>query len=341
MVPEDDSQANLAVQKYIIDKKTKVVGLDCEWRSQNDRCYDVALIQVATEHHVILFQVCRFENEYCPPRKLADILQDKNVIKVGVGIKEDAIRIHSQFQMSIDVASWVDLRCFAIEYRLLVENLLKKLMDFELDLGKKTLSPADIKSKRLGYEPKLGLESLVAYCLGKVLPKSGREQVMGCWEAPHLKRDLELYAAADAAASLDVFNVLLEKAASRAGVNARYLSWSSVIKKPYDQKQVRLSYLELIEKVAPDWILEISPGYFEHLSGRSNRSLYSSREARQMQHEPRGVETTRGRREGIIKPVVRGLWYYTRRLCELVFYGFVVIFALIVMLAIMSDKSSK
>ena len=68
-----DDSANDYLQKYIVDKNILVIGLDCEWISHSWARYDVALIQIATSNFVILFQTCRFENEYALPQNLADI----------------------------------------------------------------------------------------------------------------------------------------------------------------------------------------------------------------------------------------------------------------------------
>ena len=62
--------------------------------------------------------------------KLAEILMDRNIVKVGVNIEEDARRINRQFLIS--VGAWLDLRCFGIKYSLLGECLLQQLRDHEL-----------------------------------------------------------------------------------------------------------------------------------------------------------------------------------------------------------------
>jgi hypothetical protein len=162
VAPMTETDADCFIQKYIVDDNVTLVGLDCEWKTRWAK-YDVAVIQIVTDNLVFLFQTSRFRNESRLPLKLAEILMDRNIVKVGVNIEEDAWRINRQFLIS--VGPWLDLRCFGIKYSLLGECLLQQLQDHELLLlGKKESSTADKKSKRTSFMPKLGLETLVAMC---------------------------------------------------------------------------------------------------------------------------------------------------------------------------------
>ena len=271
IIPRNNNEANAAVQRYIIDKDIHVLGLDCEWKTRHARC-PVALIQIATEKHVLLFQVCRFENKSILPRQLAKILRDRSIVKVGVNIQEDIRRIRLKFGES--VLGWVDLRCFAIENMLLGENLLLQLEAYESKQIKKLSSAVDVKAKRVNFMPKLGLETLVRNCLGKALPKSFASQVLGEWEASELTQELKLYAAADAASSLDIFYALDIQIGPTSKTSNDFHSWLSVLEKPYNHKQIRLSCLDLIFEIAPSWIQPILPDYYgRSYSKRSNIAL--------------------------------------------------------------------
>jgi hypothetical protein len=92
------------------------------------------------------------------------------------------------------------------------------------------------------------------------LPKAFDEQVLGKWEDDQLNQNLKQYAAADAAASLDVFYELRSKIGHK--------SWYSVIQKHYDHKNIRLDCLDMIADIAPDRIQSILPSYYGRSFGK-------------------------------------------------------------------------
>ena len=252
IVPENENEANSAVIKYIRQGYglRMVIGLDCEWR-RHDR--PVALMQIATRGHVVLFQTCRFRNEQKIPQELAEILLNENVIKVGVNIQEDVKRIKRGFGLT--VRGWVDLCCYAIGNRLLSDYFLKQLQCFEVDHCLYNHDPASVRNKRLNFMPKLGLDALVGACLCKSLKGFKRERsikAFGNWDAWILPHEMVVYAAADAAASLDVFDVLRCQTRNEILFNETY----------YDQRSIRLKCLDLISKVAPPKIHMILPEYY-------------------------------------------------------------------------------
>ena len=178
IVPKNNREANSAVQQFVTNETSfnvQYLGLDCEWVSTRSSDYHVAVIQIATRKHVILFQTCRFEIEDILPTLLSNVLKNKDYIKVGVNIEEDVRRIRLQFGDT--VRNWMDLRCIAVQQRFgLGKQFLEEFKDFEGKLVKLN-SAADVKTKRGSFMPKLGLETLVDFFLKKTLPKSKYLQV--------------------------------------------------------------------------------------------------------------------------------------------------------------------
>ena len=275
IVPINTSEVNSAVQSYIINRNVRFLGLDCEWVSTG-KC--VALIQIATEEHVILIQAWRFQ--FSLPERLSDVLKDKRVVKVGVNIEEDVRRIEDQFIFE-NVTSWLDLRCLAIRDRFsLSEPIIQQFKNFEANLVN-VESETEVKAKRGSFMPKLGLAALVEHFLRLTLPKSKSVQVWGDWEAVYLSRELKLYAAADAAASLDVclqlksadIDYLIRRIKAKEMLfkyppyyqHPDDFTWESLLEKPCNQHNIRLECLDRIAKLAPE-MWQILPDYH----GRSN-----------------------------------------------------------------------
>ena len=257
IVPEDEIRMNAAVIRFIKRSFVREIGLDCEW--QNDG--PVSLIQIATEYFVILFQVCRFINRRVLPRELASILKDDYYVKVGVNIEEDARRIKHRFDTS--VRGWIDLRCYAIGNDLLAEYLLEQLENYESLHCTNNTSPSSVREKRLNFMPKLGLDALVGACLGKSLKGTSQNrfiQVYGNWNSWVLSDEDKVYAAADAASSLDVFHALQRGTRSVILVT----KWD-FIETPYDHKRMRIDCLGLISSIAPPYIQSILPHYYDRI----------------------------------------------------------------------------
>ncbi|XP_063684148.1 uncharacterized protein LOC134818489 [Bolinopsis microptera] len=134
--------------------------------------------------------------------------------------------------------------------------------------------------------PKLGLEKLVADILHRSLPKLFKIQVLGNWEAFELSQDMKIYAAADAAASLDIF-LGLDEARHCTLVNTNYnlrwlsvpsndLTWRLVIEMPYIDGDVRQSCLDIIShKVLRQWRPILADHYKRYPSKKVKRSKKS------------------------------------------------------------------
>ena len=286
IVPKNNREANSAVQQFVTNETSynvQYLGLDCEWVSTRSADYHVAVIQIATRKHVILFQTCRFEIEDILPTLLSNVLKNKDYIKVGVNIEEDVRRIRLQFCDT--VRNWMDLRCIAVQQRFgLGKQFLQEFQHFEGELVKLN-SAADVKTKRGSFMPKLGLETLVDFFLKKKLPKSTFLQVWGRWEAFNLSEELIKYAAADAAASLDLFlhlyaadmsyksrrnqvEDMIFKYNQPSIAHAEDFLWESLNEQSYVHKKVRGWCLEWIGTMDPE-LWQILPDYH----GKSNQKI--------------------------------------------------------------------
>jgi len=82
------------------------IGLDCEWESRKKD--GVAMLQISSGNDCILYRPCLTEGVF--PDNLKKLLEDRKVLKFGVGIEEDVrrLRLHG-----IHVRGFVDLRNLA------------------------------------------------------------------------------------------------------------------------------------------------------------------------------------------------------------------------------------
>ena len=111
-----NEQLTKELDKYL--HKTIVLGLDCEWvseeRADSTPVCPVALVQLAfLNGRCFLVRLCRMNGSI--PDKLKEILEDKNILKAGVGIKEDAKKLSSCY--GFVVQGCVDLRHVASRCR--------------------------------------------------------------------------------------------------------------------------------------------------------------------------------------------------------------------------------
>ena len=88
------------------------LGFDCEWvngESNEGINSPVALIQLATQSECFLIRMSSLTNAV--PKGLKDVLEDRSITKLGVGVQEDCKRLQS---LGINICGTVDLR-FLIE----------------------------------------------------------------------------------------------------------------------------------------------------------------------------------------------------------------------------------
>eukprot|EP00698_Gefionella_okellyi_P015376 TRINITY_DN4335_c0_g2_i3.p1 TRINITY_DN4335_c0_g2~~TRINITY_DN4335_c0_g2_i3.p1 ORF type:complete len:473 (-),score=78.26 TRINITY_DN4335_c0_g2_i3:819-2237(-) len=84
----------------------RLIGLDCEWVNDGEQ---VALLQISSESLVVLIRTCVIPQ--LPP-SLVSLLADPAVLKGGVGIAGDALRIERMY--GVLVSGCVDLRTLGI-----------------------------------------------------------------------------------------------------------------------------------------------------------------------------------------------------------------------------------
>ena len=95
------------------------IGIDCEWVNKKGQVNaPVALLQIATPLcDCFLVRLCKMDGQM--PQIVKDILEDKAILKFGVGIINDAKRLSETFD--VHVRGCVDLR-HIITQRTLLEN---------------------------------------------------------------------------------------------------------------------------------------------------------------------------------------------------------------------------
>eukprot|EP00092_Neocalanus_flemingeri_P045105 GFUD01050253.1.p1 GENE.GFUD01050253.1~~GFUD01050253.1.p1 ORF type:complete len:571 (+),score=175.73 GFUD01050253.1:246-1958(+) len=166
-----------------------VIGLDCEWVSQEDKAGPVAMLQLATYSGLcVLVRLC---NMATIPNTLKEVLARQDIYKVGVAVLDDSTKLISDF--GLDVVSCVDLRHLVVRF--------------------------------CTHQGKLGLEALANLVLGVQLDKDWRLRA-GDWEAESLTQRQVDYAANDALVGVNIAWVILSNNFTRTvGSWVRALMW--------------------------------------------------------------------------------------------------------------------
>jgi ribonuclease D len=153
-------------------KQEKIIGFDTEtkpsFKKGKGNRNHVALLQLAGTNCVFLFRL----NKIGLPESLASILSDKDIIKVGVAIRED-IRILQKLT-PFKPENFIELQDFVKEFK--IENF--------------------------------SLKKLAALVLNIRISKSQR---LSDWEADELANAQMIYGATDAWACREIFLKLLER----------------------------------------------------------------------------------------------------------------------------------
>ncbi|XP_053680516.1 exonuclease 3'-5' domain-containing protein 2 [Anopheles nili] len=146
-----------------------VLGFDCEWVSDQGKRRPVALLQLASHRGLCaLIRLCTINRI---PQELYDLLNDDNIIKVGVSPYEDARVLRDDYRLKVE--STLDLRFMA---------------------------------ERAGLEP-LGIARLANEVLGITLDKHWKVRCSD-WESPELSDRQIKYAASDAHVAVELFKKL-------------------------------------------------------------------------------------------------------------------------------------
>jgi exonuclease 3'-5' domain-containing protein 2 len=86
-----------------------VLGFDCEWLTVGGKRRPVSLLQLSSHRGLCaLFRLCHMQG--IPP-ELRELLEDDNILKVGVAPSDDAAHMAKDY--SVGVASTMDLRFLA------------------------------------------------------------------------------------------------------------------------------------------------------------------------------------------------------------------------------------
>lgn len=103
-------------------KEAKIIGFDTETRPSFKRghTFKMALIQLCTQDCCYLFRT----NEIGYPKELIDILEDPNILKVGLSIHDD---FHNLRRVTnIEPKGFIDLQTFVKDYKI-ADNSLSRL----------------------------------------------------------------------------------------------------------------------------------------------------------------------------------------------------------------------
>ncbi|XP_067633580.1 exonuclease 3'-5' domain-containing protein 2-like [Eurosta solidaginis] len=165
----DNYQKTVRAVKIIREhcRENPVLGFDCEWVQVSD----VALLQLCTHKgYCALFRLCSLQTI---ASSLIALLADRDVVKVGVGVKGDAELLEKN---GLETVSTLDLRFVAV---------------------------------LTGRAKPQNLSSMYEAVLGKSLNKTF-DLTMSDWEADTLTSDQIEYAANDAIAGIEVYMKLAE-----------------------------------------------------------------------------------------------------------------------------------
>ncbi|KAL1495589.1 hypothetical protein AB1Y20_016950 [Prymnesium parvum] len=165
----------------------RVIGLDAEWDVTVDRAghvvkqHKLAILQIAAYvDGVLQVFICRLHDKKKLPSSLHSFLQDPGFVFVGRQLGGDAAKLSRDFQGAT--------------------RLKDNMKTLELGLY--------ARQRDVVRRGSVGLDVLCARVLGKMLPKDERVRCSSKWSAAQLDEQQMAYAAADAAASLDIYRAL-------------------------------------------------------------------------------------------------------------------------------------
>ncbi|RLD23005.1 MAG: 3'-5' exonuclease domain-containing protein 2 [Bacteroidetes bacterium] len=164
---QDRDKINEAVKEI---SEHKVLGFDTETRPTftKGEFHHISLIQLAIPDKVFLFRI----NHSGFEKSLVDLMANENILKVGVGLRDDIIGLQKLHDFN--------------------QGGFKELHDYVIDLGVRNT----------------GLRKLAAILL-KIRISKGQQT--SNWENPKLSYNQLRYAATDAWVCLEMYNLLDKK----------------------------------------------------------------------------------------------------------------------------------
>jgi ribonuclease D len=174
---DDLSKVYYAIQEL---RKNTIVGIDTETKPSFTRGthHKVSLVQISSLDHCFLFRL----NLIDFPAALAEFLSDKDVLKIGLSLRDDLIGLNKRH--TFKPAGFIDIQTIAKNYGIM----------------------------------ELSLQKIYAILFGSKISKSQR---LTNWENAELSEQQLRYAATDAWASLKIYLQLLkEKKLSKNEIDA-------------------------------------------------------------------------------------------------------------------------
>ncbi|MFZ4724675.1 MAG: 3'-5' exonuclease [Paludibacter sp.] len=174
---DDLSKVHSAIQEL---RKNAIVGIDTETKPSFTRGthHKVSLVQISSLDHCFLFRL----NLIDFPAALAEFLSDKDVLKIGLSLRDDLIGLNKRH--TFKPAGFIDIQTIAKNYGIM----------------------------------ELSLQKIYAILFGSKISKSQR---LTNWENAELSEQQLRYAATDAWASLQIYLQLLnEKKLSKKEIDA-------------------------------------------------------------------------------------------------------------------------
>jgi len=145
----------------------KVIGFDTETRPafRRGEHYTVSLLQLSSATDTYLFRL----NLIGLPAKIRALLENEDILKIGVSIHDDFMNLHKKFEL--EPKGFIDLQTYVKEFRI-DDNSLSRIYGILFD-------------KRIS-----------------------KGQRLSNWEAPVLTQHQKEYAALDALACVTIYNYL-------------------------------------------------------------------------------------------------------------------------------------
>lgn len=172
----------------VVFNQSSFIGMDCEWVTDDNNRKPVSLLQLANcKGFCVIIRLSEIP-VWLIPAGLSDLLKDGNILKVGVGINDDASKLFHDY--CLEVLGFIDLR-----------YLVKDLPELQ---GKS-----------------LGLKSLAKEILKYDLNKSNTLRCSD-WDAESLTTDQIKYAADDAIVSAKLFEIVKSRKIGWFGLSSNF-----------------------------------------------------------------------------------------------------------------------